>query len=272
MKKISQEKKNKYDNSSKINIDDTGYNSNENYNQFNNFNDNKKKKGKFNNNDYYNENYQYYNQYGQYDPYGQYDQYGNLVGEYDQFGNYITTTNQNIYTNHALGKFDPKGKKSSKNQTNNSNGKFAKSGMQRNNSDDLDEISNVLSQTNNLNFSTIIDNFLSITKEYISTTLIRDEKAKLNEFMVSKEKIFQMIKIIDKLDNKSISELQYITNFGIPLQAYSKLKHLSKEGNFIKSDLISVFSDLDIRSILMLYKYFNFYSLEILGDNVVKQF
>ena len=83
------------------------------------------------------------------------------------------------------------------------------------------------------------------------------EKNNLHFFILPKEKQYQLIIILDKLDNKNLSELQYITNFGIPLEEYASLKNLSKAGNFDKNELFEVYKRLDLRSLLFLHKYFS---------------
>lgn len=65
-----------------------------------------------------------------------------------------------------------------------------------------------------------------------------------------------MIVMIDRIDFQNLTELQYITNFGITLEDYKSLKNLSKIGYFNKTELYSIYETMDIKQLLMLHKYF----------------
>jgi len=133
-----------------------------------------------------------------------------------------------------------------------------------------------------LSYLSLMDNLFTYTKEYISTK-IKNENPEIKTFIIPREKLYQMIVIIDKLDLQNLAELQYVPNFGVTIEDYTNLKGLTKIGNFDKNEMFKIYDGLELIQLLYLYKYFYialakiknlFYRLEVdqIQENLYNDF
>jgi len=72
---------------------------------------------------------------------------------------------------------------------------------------------------------------------------------------LAEEIIYQMIVIIDRLENQKILELQSIINFGFDLEIVKEVRVLLLSGFYDKHSIKHALDRLDIKKILLLYKY-----------------
>jgi len=214
----------------------------------------------YNNTNYYNNNYDNYKNYDGYN--NNYD-YNQNYNNYENNYNYGNKYNQG-YNNSSSGNYNS----SSNNYNNNNNyNNYEFSGQnletrttltKQNYSENIPSVLAVSQTQLNKKMShlSLIDNFFTYTKEYISNK-IKVENPEIRHFILPREKLYQMIVIIDKLDFQNLTELQYIPNFGISLEDYCSLKNLSKIGNFDKNEVYTIYDNLEINQLLYLYKYFH---------------
>lgn len=104
--------------------------------------------------------------------------------------------------------------------------------------------------------SNIFKYYAKFLKKYI-TNRINEDKAKEEDVMLPKETIYQMIMIIDKIDNeKKLLELTYIQNFGINGDVVSILRGYLAKGEKIDENKFKLELDgLSLKIVLLLYKY-----------------
>jgi hypothetical protein len=110
-------------------------------------------------------------------------------------------------------------------------------------------------ETAEVDYSFVFDSYYKLIKNYIKDRIIK-ERLKESDIALPKETQYQLIIIIDKLDNFKLSELQSLANFGIELDYYKNLKRLLAQGLHDERELYSILDKLDIRKLLIVYKYF----------------
>ena len=135
-----------------------------------------------------------------------------------------------------------------------------------------------------LDYEFLINYFLQLIKEYI-ISYIKKNKISEKEIYLPRETQYQMINIIDKInDNKKILELYNIQNFGISWDKINILKDFLIRGEQInENELFKELDTLGIKEILILFKYIlisykkicgSFYKLEIeeINENLYSNF
>ena len=118
-----------------------------------------------------------------------------------------------------------------------------------------------------LDYEFIINYFIELLKKYI-INYIKKNKIPKNEIYLQKETQYQLIMIIDKInDNKKILELYNIQNFGIDLDKIQLLKEcLIKADQVNENELFDILDTLTTKNILVLYKYLIISYKKIVGD------
>jgi hypothetical protein len=106
-----------------------------------------------------------------------------------------------------------------------------------------------------IDYGFVFECYYKILKDYIKARLAK-EKLKENDFVIPKETQYQLIIIIDKLDNQKLSELQSLANFGIDLDRFKDLKRIVGQGLSDERELFKVLDGLEFRKVLIIYKYF----------------
>jgi hypothetical protein len=108
-----------------------------------------------------------------------------------------------------------------------------------------------------IDYSFIFNSVVKIVKEYIATK-IKSENPAEEEFLLPHEIIYQLIVIIDKLDQEKLLELNSLNNFGIDLEVFKEMKKLlsqaTLDGKFTDS-FKKLLDKLEIRKLLICYKY-----------------
>lgn len=107
-----------------------------------------------------------------------------------------------------------------------------------------------------INHSFVLQFYIDLIKSYLIGK-IQEENIYESEFILSKETIYQLIVIIDKLEtNDNIFQLPYLHHFGIELETANKISALLLQGENINEDEFKVMIDqMSIQKILVLYKY-----------------
>jgi hypothetical protein len=105
-----------------------------------------------------------------------------------------------------------------------------------------------------IDYSFIFNSFGKIVKEYI-VNKIKNENPREEDFIVPSETLYQLIIIVDRLENDKMRELTSITNFGFDLDVFRELKKIMTEANFEPSNIYRVLDKLEIKQLLILYKY-----------------
>ena len=135
-----------------------------------------------------------------------------------------------------------------------------------------------------LDYEFLTNFFIELLKKYI-INYIKKNKISENEVSLPKETQYQLIMVIDKInDNKQILELYNIQNFGIDWDKIIILKDYLVQGDqVIESELFNILDTLTFKNILVLYKYLliankkisrSFYKLDIeqINDNLYTNF
>jgi hypothetical protein len=108
-----------------------------------------------------------------------------------------------------------------------------------------------------IDYSFIFNSVVKIIKEFI-TIKIKNENPAEEEFILPQEIIYQLIVIIDKLDQDKLLELNSLNNFGIDLDVFKEMKKLlskaTLDGKFTDS-FNKQLDKLEIRKLLISYKY-----------------
>ena len=94
---------------------------------------------------------------------------------------------------------------------------------------------------------------------------IQKESLSENLFFLPAETIYQMIVIIDRLEKQKILELQSVINFGFDLEIVKEVRVLLISGFHDKESIKNVLDRLDIKKILLLYKYLHIASNKLNG-------
>jgi hypothetical protein len=94
---------------------------------------------------------------------------------------------------------------------------------------------------------------------------IQKETLSENVFFLPAETIYQMIVIIDRLEKQKILELQSVINFGFDLEIVKEVRVLLISGFYDKESIYNVLDRLDIKKILLLYKYLHIASNKLNG-------
>jgi len=137
-------------------------------------------------------------------------------------------------------------------------------------------------EVRNIDYLSLIVNLLNIVKDFITSKI--KQKISKKEFFVAKEVIYQMIIIIDKAENiKDIAELKSVCHFGFPIEECKDLKSAIQDGYIEKDIVFDVLSNVELKKILILYKYLDvsnkkfhghFYKLDIeqIDENLFGEF
>ena len=118
-----------------------------------------------------------------------------------------------------------------------------------------------------IDYSFIFKYYAKFLKKYI-TNRIKQDKIKEEDVMLPKETIYQMIMIIDKIDNENkLLELTYIQNFGINGDIVSTLRGYLVKGEDIDENKLKLeLNGLSLKILLLLYKYIYISLKKIKGD------
>jgi len=135
-----------------------------------------------------------------------------------------------------------------------------------------------------LDYEFILRFFVDLLKKYL-TNYITKNKILENEIYLPRETQFQLIMIIDKInDKKKILELYNIQNFGIDWDTINILKdHLIRGDQVNENDLYKELDLLPLKNILIIYQYLlisykkisgKYYKLEMdqINENFYKNF
>ena len=135
-----------------------------------------------------------------------------------------------------------------------------------------------------LDYEFLLNFFVDLMKKYI-INYIKKNKILENEISLPKETQFQLIMIIDKInDKKKILELYNIQNFGIDWDTINILKdHLIRGDQVNENDLYKELDLLPLKNILIIYQYLlisykkisgKYYKLEMeqINENFYKNF
>jgi hypothetical protein len=101
----------------------------------------------------------------------------------------------------------------------------------------------------------VFESWTKLIKEYIQDR-IKQEKLREDLFVFPRETLYQLIIVIDKLDIVKLSELQSLSNFAIELGVTRTLRRMILQGLGDKEDLFSILDVLEMRKILIIFKYF----------------
>ena len=115
---------------------------------------------------------------------------------------------------------------------------------------------NILTLDPKIDYTFVLKNWVNYIKEYVKEKILTENIAE-SEFVLAAETIFQMIVIIDKLEKQKILELQSIINFGFDLELYKEIKVLLINGFYDVETIKEILDKLEIKRILILYKYLN---------------
>lgn len=114
--------------------------------------------------------------------------------------------------------------------------------------------SNMLTMDPNIDYKFVLKSWVLGIREYLKDKIL-NENISDNEFILAAEIIYQMIVIIDRLEKQKILELQSIINFGFDLEIVKEVRVLLCTGFYDKESIKHVLDRLDIKKILLLYKY-----------------
>ena len=118
-----------------------------------------------------------------------------------------------------------------------------------------EEIPKDILKNSQTDYSFVFQSYMKLIKEYI-TEKIRNDHLKEKEFIIPKETIYQMIMIIDKLELNKLGELQSLNNFAVDLDVTSNLRKIIIECLSDQRDIYKILNKLDIKKVLMVFKYF----------------
>jgi len=124
--------------------------------------------------------------------------------------------------------------------------------------------SNLLTMDPNIDYKFVLKSWVFEIKDYLKEK-ISAEKIPESEFILPVETIFQMIIIIDKLEKQKMLELQSIINFGFDLEIVKEVRVLLLGGFYDKDSIRDILVRLDIKKILLLYKYIHISSNKLNG-------
>ena len=124
--------------------------------------------------------------------------------------------------------------------------------------------SNMLTMDPNIDYKFVLKNWVLRIREYLNDKII-NENISENEFILAAEIIYQMIVIIDRLEKQKILELQSVINFGFDLEIVKEVRLLLLTGFYDKESIKHVLDRLDIKKILLLYKYLHIASNKLNG-------
>jgi hypothetical protein len=106
-----------------------------------------------------------------------------------------------------------------------------------------------------IDYSFIFNTTLKVIKDYISDKIIRLETNE-DEFILPRETIYQLIIVIDKLEHAKLLELTSLANFGVELDVVRDLRNILSEGVLEKERIYATLNKLEIKKVLIIYKYF----------------
>jgi hypothetical protein len=107
----------------------------------------------------------------------------------------------------------------------------------------------------NIDYLTVIIDLLSITKEFI-TQRLKTEDISRKDCIVPKEVTYQLIVIIDKIDNmKDIIEMKSVCHFGYPFNECKQIKELIIDGYVDKDLIFDIFKQVEFKKNFILYKF-----------------
>lgn len=187
------------------------------------------------------------------------DDFFNNAIEYIQVPENVSYNNQNYYqddyySHQARSRGDNRNKKNLYGQgKHKGHNKFSKEEEEKTNN--LLKISeNSTKAIGKTDYAFIFNTFAKMIKEYIIQK-VQNENPKEEEFIVPRETIYQLIIIIDKLDNEKLFELTSLTNFGIDLDIHKELKVVISEGLVNQQKIWSILDKMELKKLLILYKY-----------------
>jgi len=119
----------------------------------------------------------------------------------------------------------------------------------------VEPIRNEVEKPKNIDYLTVIMNLLSITKEFISQKLKTEDISK-KDCIVPKEVTYQLIVIIDKIENiKDIIEMKSVCHFGYPINECKQIKELIVDGYVDKDLIFDIFKKVEFKKNFILYKF-----------------
>ena len=118
-----------------------------------------------------------------------------------------------------------------------------------------------------IDYSTLFSFYLNTIKEFI-TNKIQSEKIKEKFVCLSKEIIYQIIVMIDKLDsNDKLIELTFLNYFGIDLDVHKSLKSILISNTIENEQTFkNILQNLEIKKLLIIYNYLNIGLKKIKGS------
>ena len=192
------------------------------------------------------------------------DNYDNSYKAYDNnysYGNY--GDNYNSRKEQKRGKFQKNTKQTIKSR--------------RDQSRDTQEYFEAAKPEIKIDYSFVFNAMYKLIKDYI-TDRIKSEEISEEEFILPHEITYQLIIIIDKLDNQKLYELNSLGNFGFDIDVVKDIRKIVTEGTFEKDKISKIFDSLLIKKILNIYKYFNIAAKKIdglfykLGKKIISNF
>lgn len=124
--------------------------------------------------------------------------------------------------------------------------------------------SNLLVMDPNVDYKIVLKSWVMYIREYLKEKIL-SEKIPESEFLLATETIYQMIVIIDKLEKQKLLELQSIINFGFDLEIVKEARVILISGFYDKETIKNILDRLDIKKILLLYKYLHISSNKLNG-------
>lgn len=167
-------------------------------------------------------------------------------------------SNNNNYNNNNRNRNKRGGGNKNNNYDNNYNNNHESNKRNNNNNNNNNKLNEQISTTKNIDpqeVSSIFNIYCITMKQYICDKIKKDN-LKEEEFVIPKETLYQLIMIIDKLNHLQMSELQSLINFGIDLEVFKELKRVIMEGLKGNEELENILNRLEIKKVLLVYKYF----------------
>ena len=168
-----------------------------------------------------------------------------------RFYQFVYNTVKSYYKDHHNGDYNRGKPKRAEKQN-----RYKENPRRDNNAQISSQTDTVYKQEIKIDYSFVFNAMFKLIKEYI-TNRTKLEAIKEEEFILAHETIYQLIIIIEKLDNRKLYELNSLANFGIEIDVVGDLKNILIKGVFNKDTIATVLNSLVIKKILIIYKYFN---------------
>jgi len=181
------------------------------------------------------------------------EDYFDVVIQHDNYYNsYKNKDNNYSYANYGDYHYSRKEQKRGKFQKNTKENINPRKDQPR----DTQEYFEAAKQEIKIDYSFVFNAMYKLIKDYV-TDRIKSEEIREEEFILPHEITYQLIIIIDKLDNQKLYELNSLGNFGIDIDVVKDIRNFVTEGTFEKEKISRIFDSLLMKKILIIYKYFN---------------